>query len=136
MYSLKQKKPQRHGDPVELENRSNLKIAFATLGNESHQSMKKTKQKRQRHLKVNIQKNVLSGEFLDPRLWPEGSYELGSVRPSILPSFCLKVFLGLAHFHHGVRGPCAAVRDRARFFEEKKKKLPQKWGKWNKNRVF
>ena len=98
--------------------------------------MKKTKQKRQRHLKVNIQKNVLSGEFLDPRLWPEGSYELGSVRPSILPSFCLKVFLGLAHFHHGVRGPCAAVRDRARFFEEKKKKIAPKMGKMEQKQGF
>ena len=39
--------------------------------------------------------------LLDPWLWPEVSYELVSVRlsfrPSVLPSFCLKVFLGLAH---------------------------------------
>ena len=32
--------------------------------------------------------------FLDPRLWPEGSYELGSVRLSFRP----EVFLRLTHY--------------------------------------
>ena len=31
---------------------------------------------------------------MDPRLWPEGSYELGSIHPS----FCPEVFLGLADY--------------------------------------
>ena len=39
--------------------------------------------------------------FLEPQLWLEGSYELGSVHVSLHPflllSFCLDVFLGLAH---------------------------------------
>ena len=61
--------------------------------------------------------------FLDPRRWPEVSYELASVCPSILlPS---RSFLGIGSLvfsetQHGVRGLCGFVRDRARFFEEKK----------------
>ena len=51
------------------------------------------------------------------------SYELASVCPSILlPS---RSFLGIGSLvfsetQHGVRGLCGFVRDRARFFEEKK----------------
>ena len=52
---------------------------------------------------------------------------------SVLPSFCLEVFLGLAHFfsetQHGVRGH--VVCDRARFFE--KNLFAQKIGKLAKN---
>ena len=68
--------------------------------------------------------------LLDPRLWPEGSYELGSVHrsfhPSVLRSFRLSgSFLGIGSLvffetQHRVRGPCDVVHDRAGFFEEKK----------------
>ena len=58
--------------------------------------------------------------LLDPRPWPEGSYELGclSFRPSALPSGS---FLGIGSLvfsetRHGVRGLCGAVLHRARFF--------------------
>ena len=63
--------------------------------------------------------------FLDPRLWSEGSYELGSVlpsfRPSVLPS---RSFLGIislvfSETQHGVRGPCLVVCDTARVFLKK-----------------
>ena len=69
--------------------------------------------------------------LLDPRPWTKGSYELGSVRLSILPS---ENFLGIGSLvfsetHHGVRDPCG-VRNRAAFFE--KKNLTPKWGKWSK----
>ena len=69
--------------------------------------------------------------LLDPRRWTKGSYELGSVRLSILPS---ENFLGIGSLvfsetHHGVRDPCG-VRNRAAFFE--KKNLTPKWGKWSK----
>ena len=58
--------------------------------------------------------------FLDPRLWPEGSYELGFVPPSVLLS---GHFLGIGSLvfsetQHGVRGPCVVVRERARMFEK------------------
>ena len=71
--------------------------------------------------------------FLNPRPWPEGCYELGSVRPFVLSSFCPSIFspfrpslqklfgIGLLDFFeawHGVRGPCCTVRDRAGFFEK------------------
>ena len=53
--------------------------------------------------------------FLDTQLWPEGSYELGSVHLS-----CPEVFLGLAHkffsgTQYGVRGPCGLAHDRVGF---------------------
>ena len=58
--------------------------------------------------------------LLDPRPWPEGSYELGclSFCPSALPS---GTFLGIGSLvfsetRHGVRGPCGDALDRARFF--------------------
>ena len=52
-----------------------------------------------------------------------------SFRPSVLLSFHLEVFSGLAHqffseIQHGVRGPGVVVHDRPRFFEKKKKKNP------------
>ena len=66
--------------------------------------------------------------FLDPRLWLEGSYELGSVHPSVLLSGS---FLGIgtlvfSETQHGVRGPCVAVHVRARFFEKTLPKNGQK----------
>ena len=59
--------------------------------------------------------------LLDPRPYPEGSYELGSVRPSVLPcgSFLGIGSLVFSEIQHGVRSPCGVVRDRARFFGEK-----------------
>ena len=59
--------------------------------------------------------------FWDPRLWPEGSYELGSVYLSFGPSLLLTgSFLGIgllvfSETQHGVRGLCVVVRDRAGF---------------------
>ena len=73
-------------------------------------------------------------------MWPEGSYEIGSVRlsyrPSILPSGS---FLGIGSLvfseTHVVRGPCVVVRDRDEFFEKrfapKMGKIAQKWAKIN-----
>ena len=62
---------------------------------------------------------------------------------SVIPSFCLEVFLGLAHWfvsetQHGARGPCLVVRDRAgsflkNLFAPKMGKMGQKWVK---SRVF
>ena len=78
--------------------------------------------------------------LLDPQPWPEESYELGSFCPFfcsfVLLSFCPDVFLGLFFFgtHHGFRGPCCVVPNRARFLGKKKYTcLPQKWAKWTKN---
>ena len=73
------------------------------------------------------------GPLLNLRPWPEESYELGSIRPSILPSIS---FLGIGSLvfsetQYGVRGPCVVVLDRARFFE--KNLFGQKMGK---NRVY
>ena len=75
-------------------------------------------------------------------MWPEGSYEVVAVRPSILPSFCPEVFLGLAYSfffetQHGVRGACGVMHDRQifwkNFFVPKREKMTKKWAK---NRVF
>ena len=57
-----------------------------------------------------------SDRFVDPRLWPKGSYELGSVRPSVQKFFRVWI-ISFFQTQHGVRGPCVVVRDRARFFE-------------------
>ena len=51
---------------------------------------------------------------MDSQLWPEGSYELGSVRPSVLLS---GNFLGIGSLvffetQHDNRGLCVVVRDR------------------------
>ena len=85
---------------------------------------------------------------MDPRPWPEGSYELGSVHPSVLLSFFLsfrpsvllsRSFLGIGSLvfsetQHDVKCPCSVVCDKVGFLGENN--LPQKWGKWAKNRVF
>ena len=55
-----------------------------------------------------------------------------SVHPSVLLSFCLEVFLGLAQ--HGVRGPCGVLRDRAGFFGGKN--IAQKMGKMGQKQGF
>ena len=52
--------------------------------------------------------------FLDPRLWPEGSYELGSLLPS--GSFLGIGSLVFSETQHDVRGPCLVVRGRVEFF--------------------
>ena len=86
--------------------------------------------------------------LLDPWPWSEGSYELGSVRPSELLFFCPSVLpsgsflrigsLGFSKTQDGVRDPCIVVPDRAGFLE--KNIFAQKMGKmgrkWAKNRVF
>ena len=75
--------------------------------------------------------------MLDPQTWPEGSYELGSVCPSVFPSGS---FLGVGSLvfsetQHVVRGPfvVVVVCDRARFFEknifaQKMRKMGKKIG--------
>ena len=75
-----------------------------------------------------------SGGLLDSRLWPEWSYELGSVRQSVLLS---RSFLGIGSLvfsesQHDNRSLCVVVRDRLPDFL-KKTFLSQKWGKWVKN---
>ena len=77
---------------------------------------------------------------MDPQLWPEGSYELGSVSPSILSSFLLSgcfleidilvFFLKLSM----VVGPCGVMHERAGIFEKnifvpKMGKMDQKWAR-------
>ena len=65
--------------------------------------------------------DIIQLSLLDPRLWPEGSYETGSVRQSF------HLFLGFLGFGsllssetwHGVRGPYIVVCDRANFFLKK-----------------
>ena len=76
--------------------------------------------------------------FLDRGSWPEGSYELGSARPSVLPSFCPEVFLGLVHYFFlklsmmlGAHVLCVTG---SHFL--KKIFFPQKWGKWAKKQGF
>ena len=62
--------------------------------------------------------DIIQLSLLDPRPWPEGSYETGSVRQSF------HLFLGFLGFGsllfsetwHGVRGPYIVVSDRARIF--------------------
>ena len=72
--------------------------------------------------------------LLDPQLWREGSYETGSVHPSIIPSFRRIDSLVFSEIQHGSRGLCVVVGDRARFFE--KKKFGPKMRKMDQNRVF
>ena len=70
---------------------------------------------------------------MEPRLWLERSYELGSIRPSVRLSVLLSgSFLGIgslvfSHTQHGARGPYDVVFDRAEFFE--KKYFSSKYGK-------
>ena len=77
--------------------------------------------------------------LLDLRPCSKGSYELGSVHPSVLlsGSFFGIHSLVFSKTQHGVRGPCV-VHDRVRFFE--KNLFAQKMGKmgqkWAKTRVF
>ena len=80
--------------------------------------------------------------LLEPQPWPEGSYELGSVHPSIHPSFLLcyrvEVFLGLAHQFFlklsMVLGTHVLLRLTARFFE--KNLVAQKMGEMGKKQGF
>ena len=78
--------------------------------------------------------------ILDPCLWPEGSYELGSILPSFCPSvFLSRSFLGIGSLvfletYHGVRGPCLVLRDRARIFL--KNLFAPKMGKMGQKEFF
>ena len=78
--------------------------------------------------------------MLDPWLWPEGSYELGSPLPSFHPSiFPSGSFLGtgsmvFSETQHNVRGPCLVVRDRAGFLL--KKIFARKMGKMGQKKGF
>ena len=69
--------------------------------------------------------------FWTPRPWPEGSYELGSVHPSVR-KFSWDWLNSFSETQHDVRGPRGVVRVRAGFLG-KAIFLPPKWGK---NRVF
>ena len=73
--------------------------------------------------------------LLDLRPWPEGFYELGSVRPSVLSygSFLGIGSLVFSETQNGVRHPCV-VRDRTGFFgknlfDPKMGNISQKWAK-------
>ena len=49
-------------------------------------------------------------------LWPEGSYELGSVYP-IIQTFYWNWLISFFYIQHGVKGPYGVMHDRACFFE-------------------
>ena len=74
--------------------------------------------------------------LLDPRPWPEVSYELGSICPSVLPSGSFFVIgsLVFSETQHGVRGHVLLCVTEPDFL--KKIFLPHRWGKWAKNKVF
>ena len=55
--------------------------------------------------------------LLDPRLWPEESYETRSVRPYFFTSVLLYHYF-FCNFWHGDRKPREAVRDKAGFFKK------------------
>ena len=79
-------------------------------------------------------------DVIGPQLWPEGSYELGSVflsfHPSVLPfgGFLEIGSLVFSETQHAVRGPYLVVCDRVGFFLKnifapKMGKMGQKWAK-------
>ena len=73
--------------------------------------------------------------LLDSQPLPEGSYEFGFVRPSVLLSCFLGIgSLDFSEIQHGVRCPYGVVCDRAGYLG--KHSLSQKWIKWTKNRDF
>ena len=73
--------------------------------------------------------------LLDSQPLPEGSYEFGFVRPSVLLSCFLGIgSLDFSETQHGVRYSYSVVRDRAAYLG--KYSLPQKWGKCTKNSEF
>ena len=82
--------------------------------------------------------------LLDPRQELEGSYKIGSVCPSILPSILLSFrlsgsFLGIgplvfSETQDGVRGSCLVVHDRAGFF--KKSLFTPRMGKMSQKQGF
>ena len=84
--------------------------------------------------------NFQGSSLLDPGPWPEGSYELGSVCPSVLlsRSFLWIGSLVFSETQHGVRGPCLVVHDRAGFFLKNlfAPKMGKTGQKWAKSRVF
>ena len=74
---------------------------------------------------------------MDPRRYPEGSYKIRSIRPSLRPfvlppdgRFLGTVSIVSSKFWHGARKPYKVVREIAGFSE--KNCLPQKLGKWTK----
>ena len=86
---------------------------------------------------------------MDPRLWLEGSYELGSVPlfvgPSIHPSFhpfhqfSWNWLISFFETLYGVRDPYGDVHERAQFFFRKNPlptKMTKNGQKWSKNKVF
>ena len=73
--------------------------------------------------------------LLDSQPLPEGSYEFGFVRPSVLlPCFLGIRSLDFSEIQHCVRCPYGVVRDRAGYWG--KDSLSQKWWKWTKNSDF
>ena len=77
--------------------------------------------------------------LLDFRWWPEGSYEIGSVGSSILPSFHLtKCFLGtvlvFSKCWHGARNLMKLFMTKLDFLREKK--FPSKIGKMGQQKSF
>ena len=77
-----------------------------------------------------------SPHFLYPLPWPEGSYWIGHVLPSVLSSSFLGIgSLVFSEILHGVRGPYGDECDSARLFFWKKP-LPKKCQKWSKNGVL
>ena len=99
-------------------------------------------------ISINIQFSLLKKKLpnyhlplLDPRPWPEGSYKIGSVRPSfhLSVSFLRIGSLVFSETQHGVRGPYIVMCDRAEFFRKNLhrakmtkngQKCPHKHGFW------
>ena len=79
--------------------------------------------------------SVVNVTYLEPRPWPEGSYELGSV---LLPVLLSGSFLGIGSLVYsetlyGVRGPYGDVRDKARpFCKILPAKMTKNYQKWSK----
>ena len=71
--------------------------------------------------------------FLDPRPWPEGSYNIGSVRPSVR-KFSQNWLMSVFETQHGVRGPYLVMCDSRILWSE----MAQKHGLWTfqDNHVF
>ena len=83
---------------------------------------------------------------LEPRRQPEGSYQVGFVRPSVLPPVPLsRQFLGIvslafSKFLHDATNPYEIVRDSRtvwkNFLAQKFGKMDQMDQKWARNKVF
>ena len=68
--------------------------------------------------------------FWNPRLWLEGSYDLGSLRPSVFQPGSFLGIDSLVFFEtqHGARSPCCVVRDSQIFWKKENEENGPKIG--------